>query len=1291
MAPLTDPFAPLQQVSPRESRTINSDLEEMMASARRTRANRLAKEQLTKSSDLALQVQLRKIAANDILDSANPTLEERGSFLSRVGNILDLPAKHIARPAMGLVLNSVFRAMPGEQEGEVALREAIGVNPFAVFDFLPQVGPERAEKVRAALKETDLPFGVHTAMEIALDPLTYVPVGGAIKVIKGGRQAIGLVAPKAPKVATRVGRLTPLAERIDEILPDNAWSRIGENASRIPVVREVVGIVNPGAAAKSAVGRDLTGYSQLLVDSEGLANVAVSNLAGRKFPFQMTKEGRIILKDGREEAWGDLLQRGGAGLDDPQKSFVTEYIKVLDEAKAYLDDMGIKTKDFGFAPGEHFIPRFVLGKGDIDKMTANIGRAVGSKPAFMKTRYYITMEEGLQAGINYANPLETLAQHLRGVYRTIADADLERAIRPLGRTTRLTDDQYLKERTIKSQAKRADKIVGIVAGAKTVALSKQAIIGLKRTDGKIGVPIGAAMEAAQKLPTRADRLKAIDAVLEDARLLVTQADAAKKAFADDLKKARSFARTRKVEEDWITQPGFAGRLFPKEVADEVNQFFKQRADRFAQAMADVNAVVRIGLVGADFGAGMIQGFPLLVRNPVAWVRAQTAAMAALADPKALARYTDTHIATIQEMAAHGGPVNINEFVEAGLRGGAAEKFLTGTGRPGAPFRFVVDRAAASFSTFGLAARVEWYEAMKPVVMRKVRKGGLTDSQALQQLTETVGKMTGVSGKAALSIGPNRAAWERGLLFAPTYLRSSLGLVADIFQGELRGELARESIAKLMASGTLFYFGWAAAMGQEPKLDPTKGDFLTVEIAGQRVGFGSVWVSLARFMGETYEQGERVIRGTTPASDLVTFDPDKSLLARFTRYKASPIAGLGWDMVRGRDPMGAPVGNPLAQPLEFTKDLPRYVLPFWAQQFVDDDSPIEGAERPEINTTAEIFGLKSFPTNVFSQRILRRDALAQASFSTDWEGLNGAQRRALNKQDEQLAFFDQQISAYGLESGDDLEKLVAQFSAKTDDIRKTRQERTQLAIEGWENGEMFGRQWRKTMKSIGAESRTLFQDINGPSSIFAPAIARIAEFRGDDRGRPIDDIAYTEYVHRIIQGVDELGPDGEERIMVNAFDEIDYDERDRRINDPAVGIRAKYGEEVFERILIRLRMGNELPPLVTEWHDGLELFRGYWEIGNQIADQQGIGEIWRQFKRNEGTAESDEAKARMPILVKINTQQNGIRLRMRQSSPALDAFLLKYGYTFTPYTPTVRRLGEANVQRSDFDVLALPID
>lgn len=114
--------------------------------------------------------------------------------------------------------------------------------------------------------------------------------------------------------------------------------------------------------------------------------------------------------------------------------------------------------------------------------------------------------------------------------------------------------------------------------------------------------------------------------------------------------------------------------------------------------------------------------------------------------------------------------------------------------------------------------------------------------------------------ANLGLRPSRRKVMAGFfMFAPRYRMASYGLMADIFNGgmfggaqttasSLSGDLARKRLSGMLMAGLFYHTYIARRMGQEPNIDPSSGDFLTVELhGGQNVGFGSVWVSTARFL------------------------------------------------------------------------------------------------------------------------------------------------------------------------------------------------------------------------------------------------------------------------------------------------------------------------------------------------------------------------------------------------------------------------------------------------------------
>ena len=1297
--------SPLQPLQPLAS-NLNNDLERLLQEAQQRRitrnARRQALAQLDKTPDIQLQQLQRKRAADEILDSKNFTPAEKKSHMERLTSAIDYSARTVARPAMGAVLANIFRVMPGEQEGEASLRRAGALNPFALlFDR------QKRDRTREALEKTDLPFGVYTAMETALDPLTYLPVGYAFKGAKAGLRATGVIQPTAKVAAVtgkavkreserKVRRLQDIDDRIDVSMPENNFKRWGSRISNVPIIKNLLGVINPAAAEKSYVGRQLFGYGQLLEDSEGLATVAVSSIAARRFPFTIDKDGMITNIKGEPKAWADVFTQSKAfraRLNPEQREFIDEYIDILKEARRYTLDEGIDVKMIGLKEGEDYIPRIVTGKDGLDKMRSGTiqGGALGAKRSFEKSRWYETMQEGLENKIEYLNdPVAVLAQHMRGIYRSVADNKLEKVLLKLGRTPKEGFSPELLNKVYQAEIfrTRADRFVRLLQQAavgstkKAMRIRPQSITAFRKAGGEFEKLANRYDDLVQENLSAIDHRKQLAGLIERAKGLAEDAKQPLKEAKAERALARRLLSEAKIgsEARIPSVPGLSGRIFPKETADEITAFFTDRGNGFAEAMANVNVVARLGLTGFDFGAGMIQGLPLLVTSPFRWAKAQGSALSALRNPESMARYIDKHRDTLEEMARHGGPINFNEFVESIQRGGVAERLLERGGKPLAPVRFTTKRAAAAFTQFGLAARVELYESMRDTALRSGRAKGLSDDKILEQLTETVGKMTGVSGKARLGIDTSRNNVERALMFAPGYLRASVGLVIDAAQGGLRGELARRSLAKLLGAGTLFYYGWATALGQEPKLDPRKSDFLTVDIAGQRVGFGSMWVSMARTVAGIYGQVERDVRDEQYTGEkIVSIDPDKSILARFTRTKASPIMGLAWDVIRGRSPMGEPVGNPIEQPLEFIGDVPRYLAPFWAQSLLPDDNPITGDENKGVLIPTELAGFRAFPTNIFSQRRTRREELAQGAFEKSWQDLNGLQKKALAA-DETLKMFDSQISSFQLERGDDLDKKTAEFFAKQDEYRSDYDGKIRKADELWSDGGISGYEWRQKIINAGRDKRTLFNELNGPRSNYVEVIAALSNNR-ETRTSAVD-IAYDEYIQRVVVGV----PEDDRKEISDIFGEIDFDERDAR----AQQIKEKYGEEIFDDVLTRLRIGRETSPLLNEWYSGLELFRSYWTIGKQMADQVGLGDQYDEYTRFRNTAQADELENMYPQLKLITRQQTKTRQEMRLQSPALEAFLLKYGYVSTQTNRTVKRNTKAEIESSIFDPLILPL-
>ena len=144
------------------------------------------------------------------------------------------------------------------------------------------------------------------------------------------------------------------------------------------------------------------------------------------------------------------------------------------------------------------------------------------------------------------------------------------------------------------------------------------------------------------------------------------------------------------------------------------------------------------------------------------------------------------------------------------------------------------------------------------------------------------------------------------------------------------------------------------MGQEPVLDPSDSRFMTVDINGQRIGMGGVWVSLARALGNT------VKTATSPDDrgqllNLDVLDPENgNPLVRFWRGKAAPGPGLIWDIAMHEDYQG----NPVISVQDVLKQAGTRMLPISLEGFILQEG--RSFQSTLTGGLATASGLRTFP-------------------------------------------------------------------------------------------------------------------------------------------------------------------------------------------------------------------------------------------------------------------------------------------------------------------------------------------
>lgn len=1404
----------------KRSNALNADLVKIIEeSDKRREAAQIAaagQQSLKKMLDAqdALESQKTKTAAQQVLDTANISPEEEKSFMGKIGDILDLPSKHISRPLMAGVLANTYRLLPGEQAGEQELRKAAGWNPFGILT------EGRRERLRDALEETELPFGVYTAMEFALDPLNLLGVG---VVSKGTRAAVGLdkalaagkifdspielskaqkfvkgvtSAPTGKKFIPAVGLRAPIrtaAEKIDDkvredlgastektvlprmtkdmddrvstVLPENKLRKLGERIGRTPGLRQVTGVVNPSVLATTKIGRLLLGRGILMEDADRIATIAASRLSGtpaRIITDNLDDTGRMTLGNGGKIAWGDLFEelpeaiskRVDAGeLTTEQAVYILDYQTYIDDSIRMLIDEGhgklVRHLKIGkgktidgvvVKDGNKYIPRYatdseMLGKMKLHQRGAAAGFGEIKPNTFDFSRYHDTMEDGIQSAVKYLGPEELLTQHLKASYRTIAELKVNKKLRELpGVIAKTTLAQATRAKTATAGLKvnAGTKLIktlttlqtdGKLTGSQLLvlrdAMKKKGLEGdeelinyLSQVESMLkGRPRGPVDKNAV-YELNKNKKKALDNLIEEINAPANAADKAKSGFKARVAQDLDAAKKELAEEEKIEKvkkgleelDGHKGFLFPSEIVKAVKASkSSEEANGFVKGLADMNSFSRMAATGFDIGAGFLQGLPLLVTNPAGWVRAQKFVLESLKDPDAFANYIAKHEQTLIEM---GQPINLNEFVEVWQRANTgtsniarAQRFLRekpnvvigGKRVGGATVGATGDYAARAFTAFGLAARVEMYEALRPMALRAGHKQGIPTSQILTDLSDHVGKMTGISSNAKLGVTGARSDIERSIFFAPRYMKASIGLVADIGQGGIRGQLARESMAKMLAGGSLMYFGFATALGQEPQLDPTKPGFLDVEIAGTKVGFGSTWRSMAKTMGEAGALIDDLVSdkpdNKIQDQHIFTIDPRKNLLAKYISSKASPSLGLGWDIALGRDFMGEPV-QPLSDPVNFVAKnvFAENMLPFWLQSWLPDSRPInpnQSIPSKFLQSATEATGLRSSPVSFFARRNAKRDALSAVAFNKKFDDLTILEKRYLNESDPELTQMNFQALQWGLQSTAEVDELSFKLEEDKDKAQTEKKRLLDINDEQWLEGEISAVKWRSQQSSTNRKYSETMKKLNDKEGIYGPAIAARDEYFLKNPSDLPQDEMYIDYIDQMIVGVaDEFGNE-----LYNEFGDMDYDAKQDR-EDSFV---KKYGQEAVDDLMQWMGSTRDISSPRERYYQGKDLFSDYWAKESLIANQFGLTEVHRKYRKAKNTDEGDRILLENPALSKIETLANGSKEYMRKNSPALDAFLIQYGYVTSPMNATVKGHGVSDVRNFDFDPFLLPLD
>jgi len=861
------------------------------------------------------------------------------------------------------------------------------------------------------------------------------------------RAGIPVSERAAPGTEAYLPELPTIEQVLDVNFKDN-WARtLGQRLNRIPVVGpQVVDQVNPSVLAMDTPHKGIISYLTVRDAGDSSAVAGMHAIDELRHAFKVDKLGRVTnvkLPKGASADIGDVLTFPNAyPLNEAQREYARRAKALLDKNLASQRQRGVKIKpitsfddaarqislDVDLGGGRYF-PR-VVTKRVVAGEEAEIGRgpikgAIGAKQTQAKPRSWPTQRQGREQGGNIylADPTETLRITLMAGRRAEADAILAEFIRKqpgVGTVverlkTRFPETALEREVALHAERSRqfARNLLQRVIRGETPAQPSMA--KLRRDFPQMAADVEKATGIQQPVQPPLGEVRPTFrtpgvAVTERARRRVLDphiaaledlADGSRRRVADaraGYNQAKLRVQADPVTEAQVGQPAFQGLIMPKEMAEQINLHLTDQAPKILQSISSFNDVLRMLETGLDPGFLLIQGLIPLLTKPLVWGKATSISLRSLAQPAVANKYFQLPATreVMDKMVQFGAaPLASSEFVAAG-RGSVLSRLPVA----GTAFR----RGADTFNAFLDVGRIEMHKALGVLAKNK---------NDYRELTTSIDQMFGVMSSRQLGVTPTRRAVEGSLLlYAPRYRRAGAALMLAVFQGGLRGQVARKALSHFLFGSMAFMTGLAAALGQWDRLDPKKGrngiprmydirygDFLSVGIGDSVFGVGGVTVSGLRFLGNLSRGlSEDGVKGAALSA------------YRSFRGMTSPFTSDVFDLVTGK---AAFTGEDTRSPLGLGRMLSEDLMPFYVEPFTTAGlEALAGVKRQAVGIetfVGNLIGTRERGISPYEKRTMARDQWAvnsgQATLEgqpvKEWGDLNRAQQKGAERQQPEL--------------------------------------------------------------------------------------------------------------------------------------------------------------------------------------------------------------------------------------------------------------------------------------------------
>ena len=252
-----------------------------------------------------------------------------------------------------------------------------------------------------------------------------------------------------------------------------------------------------------------------------------------------------------------------------------------------------------------------------------------------------------------------------------------------------------------------------------------------------------------------------------------------------------------------------------------------------------------------------------------------------------------------------------------------------------------------------------------------------DPVARQELADFINEFRGLANPRRLGISTKQKQLESFSLLAPRYNRAIAAMITDLGRLNMRGKLARQTMASGLAAISAMAVAISIALGEDvdeiaDHFNPHSSQFMTWNVYGQQIGFGTKVRSLIKLASSIY-----VTVADDEVVDLFSLSMDNPMV-RFARGNMAPVLGDTVSILSGRSYMGDPIfGDSPFDLVGHIKNFSSEILlpktmPIWAQSVVKEDG---NAPQRVTRGLAEFSGGRAYPEgswqimNNYSQDII----------------------------------------------------------------------------------------------------------------------------------------------------------------------------------------------------------------------------------------------------------------------------------------------------------------------------------